>query len=524
MDEEAAPCAVADLGRSRRRVDDVREEHRQHLAVRTAQGVHASDDSCPPFHDFGAGPASAKGGPSKVCGPPRCPRTDFADTLLCMTKTAGTKKISAVIVAALLTAAATPLAGWAHSPHVPVGSPPAGGYSSNNLQWLKHVAVGSVGAPDAPSVFAEGAQRVGDYLYVTENSQGLVIFDIKDAENPVRVGSFSLPVEGAVTAAHVQENERVPTNGKVLLLSQLGDAQYAADNKVARVSRLHVLDVTDKRNPKLRATLSGLGDHTWTCLLDCAWAYSTHGMVLDLRNADAPRVSPVNWFAEVLAQYSGDDPIAGLYGAHHVSEVAPGRVLTAGVPMWFIDARDPETPTLLAHSDPADPAPTHNVDWPRNATDNFIIGINEPGNPGYPRCETRDAFNDAFGADVGVSTWDATTWRKTRRFRHLESYYVRNGTYDDGDPAVGIGVTANMGCGAHFFGIHPTFHNGGLIAEASYAHGLKLLEIDSRGHMTEVGYFLAHGANAADAIWVTGKLLYVFDYQRGIDILRYVDE
>lgn len=432
-----------------------------------------------------------------------------------MTLRAGITKTVIVVVAGLM-ALGIPVVARAHveSVDVPLGRH----YSSSNLRWVKHVPMGSYLSKGTNSVFVEGAQRVGHYLYLADNGQGLLIFDIRDPLNPVRVGEFTLLADGVVTAAHVQENERVATNGKILLLSQLGDGQYADDP--ARASKLHVIDVNDKKNPRLIRSINGIGDHTWTCLLDCTWAYSGSGIVLDLRTPTAPRVSEVNWFREAYRQSGLTDPLRPEFGSHYVTEVAPGRMLAASGPMLFVDATKPEAPKLLATSALGDFSAHHNVDWPRNGNDDFIIGVNEPGNPGFPRCEMRDAIDP----HAVVSTWDASNWRQTGEFQHIDDYAVHNGTYSDGNPAVGVGLTANMGCGAHFFGIHPAFKNGGLIAEASYAHGLKLLDVDSTGHMTEVGYFLADGANAADAIWITPEVVYVLDYQRGIDIVRYVPD
>jgi hypothetical protein len=103
----------------------------------------------------------------------------------------------------------------------------------------------------------------------------------------------------------------------------------------------------------------------------------------------------------------------------------------------------------------------------------------------------------------------------TRRFKLLDRYRVQNGTYAD-VPAVNA-----LGCSAHWFEVHPTWSNGGLMALGYYEHGTHFLKVTNDGQIRRVGYFLPTAGSTSAAYWVTRNIVYAVDYTRGIDILRY---
>ena len=83
----------------------------------------------------------------------------------------------------------------------PAMGPSAGGYSSDNVEFVKNLREVGDGV---------GATVVGNTMFVTSTTH-LTIYDVTDAENPVRTGVFTLNIEF--------ENEEVPTNGKILGIS-----------------------------------------------------------------------------------------------------------------------------------------------------------------------------------------------------------------------------------------------------------------------------------------------------------------
>src|SRR5215208_3080141 len=102
-----------------------------------------------------------------------------------------------------------------------------GGFRSDNVTWLSHDP-GTLGT-------AEGGRLVGRTFFMTNNQQGLFAFDVSDPETPRQVGFLAAP--------HAAENEDVATNGRILLLSQLGDVYHLADGQLQQGSWLNVVDV-----------------------------------------------------------------------------------------------------------------------------------------------------------------------------------------------------------------------------------------------------------------------------------------
>lgn len=361
-----------------------------------------------------------------------------------------------------------------------------GGVSSANVEWLAHYE-------DTFGV-AEGGRLVGRTFFLTNNNQGLFSFDVSTPEAPKQLGHLPL--------VHGAENEDVATNGRILLLSQLGDVYHLTDGVATQGHWLNVIDVRDPANMVVLAQVQGAGDHTWDCLYDCTWAYSSSGHVLDLRDPAQPVLHQGLWRAEIgLADLS-----PGF--SHDVTEVAPGFVMVATTPMLLLDTRDPLKPRIIAKAPEDSENAHHNVVWPRHMADKFIVTASESQHLG--RCETYSSAK--------LQVWEATDWARTGTFVPAGSYKPVNGTQADGNPPASA---TWYGCSAHWAETHPSFHNGGLISGAFYSHGAKLLDVDADGEIAEVGWFLAHGAGASAVYWITDRVLYVADDTRGLDVIRY---
>ena len=332
---------------------------------------------------------------------------------------------------------------------------------------------------------ATGAKVVGKYLYVTSWKS----FSIYDISNPLEPEQLSQTNFGFKF-----ENENVSTNGKIMLFAE------AVPN-----DSLHIWDVEDKTNPTEIAVLQGAGSHTATCILDCKYSYGTYDFVgpegassgatlVDLRDPTKPKELG-HWNEKLKFDK-----------VHDVTEVSPGRVLTASMPISFVDARkDPLRPKALAYGTNLDKR-EHSIVWPRSGKDNFLMSSFETN--GTPRCE----------AGVGAFTvWDATHWKETKDFTVLDEWYITNGTWTDGRP----GVSAPLGCSPHWFEEHPTFNNGGIVAVGFYDHGTRFLEVSDKGKVSEAGYFLPWRGSTSAAYWVTDEIVYSIDYERGLDILKF---
>jgi hypothetical protein len=360
-----------------------------------------------------------------------------------------------------------------------------GGVSSENVEWIEYHA-DTLGT-------AEGGKLVGRTFFMTNNQQGLFAFDVSEPEHPKQVGSLLLP--------HGAENEDVATNGRILLLSQLGDVYHLTDGTSQQGHWLNVIDVRDPANMKVIARVDGAGDHTWDCVLDCTWAYSASGHILDLRDPTQPKLLPNRWREAVSTDIS-----PGF--AHDLTEVAPGMVMAASSPMFLMDAGDPAHPRKIAAAPEDSSNAGHNVVWPRQMADRLMVTASEGSHPG--RCEM-------YGS-AHLAIWDTTGWETSHTWKPLGEYVPVNGTYTDGEPPVSA---TWYGCSAHWAETHPYWYDGGLVAGAFYSHGVKLLDVGADGQPKEIGYFLAHAAGASAVYWITDRVLYVADDTRGLDVIKY---
>jgi hypothetical protein len=162
--------------------------------------------------------------------------------------------------------------------------------------------------------------RVHDgHFYVTDD-RGLTIYDISDPEQPFPTGFWPAPQNPWIP------EEDPDTNGEILLISGYSDLLPYGNQPW---SYLQIIDVSDKSQPVLRSMLPGAKQHTWSCILDCTWAYGNGGLIADLRDPDNPRLSDVRWQQQVTAQ-----GYAFRSSTHDVTEVAPGLVLTSSNPLF----------------------------------------------------------------------------------------------------------------------------------------------------------------------------------------------
>ena len=338
--------------------------------------------------------------------------------------------------------------------------PGPGYFATDNVEWITNIPIET----DSP-----GARLLGKYLYIT-TSRGLSIYDVSKPEAPTQAGFLLMPQ----TPQFGEED--VDTNGKILLIETLGT--------------LNVIDVEDKTNPVVIGEVAS-SEHTVSCVLRCRWAYGSSGTIYDLRNPAKPKVA---------GEWGKGKPASS---AHDVTEVKPGFIVTSSTPLMLLDARkNPAKPKLLASGPSPDSRYMHSNIWPHKMKDKFLL----VGSEGTGNCD------DDEGATF--MTYDATKWRKTKTFRMIDDLGMSNGLPTDGNSLY------NSFC-AHWFETHPSFKNGGLVAMAWYEHGTRLLKVNGKGKISEAGYFLPLGGATSGAYWITDKILYAVDYQRGIDILRY---
>ena len=369
------------------------------------------------------------------------------------------KKLFALLAASLV-AMAVPSAG---------AGPSAGGISSDNVEWITSVPF------DAGT--ASGAEIIGDYMYVS-SWRNFSIYDVSDPLNPVQVSDTPFGFKF--------ENEDIESNGEILIFSEeLPDAS------------LHVWDVEDKSNPVEIAVLDGAGQHTMSCLYDCKWLYGSDGYIIDLRDPRNPKKLDNTWNEGLT-----------ISSPHDVNEVAPGRVLTSSDPMVLLDTTNPAKPKAIATSEPNGEF-IHTSKWPRGAKDRWALSTGETWYPGA------DARCDATSG--GFSTWDTTGWQQKKAFKKVDTYRPPSGTVTNGHLPAGT----TFGCSTHWFEPHPSFKNQGIVAVTFFNHGTHFMRVDKKGMISDEGWFIPHAGNSAAVEWVTDRIVYAIDLQKGFDVLKY---
>jgi len=387
-----------------------------------------------------------------------------------------------------------------------------GGFSSDNVEWIKNVP--------GTAFVASGIH--GNYMYVA-NSRTLHVYDLRKPLAPREVGS--LTYEDSVPSA---SGGTPATNGEILLFPIEVDAErvqreFVTDDGTNAVA---IIDLSTKSRPREvgRVVLpSGRVDMVWECVLDCTWAVGAHsGTILDLRNPRRPKVLPKTLYQFIETR----KPLAPLcaVGActqdgHWIEEVRRGIVLTGTVPMYLVDLRDPRRPRALARSD-GTPYSWGGVSWPEQGGSRYALSFNMGAVYSAPRCELRQANSSL---EAAFATWDTRPWKTDGHATPVDTYELENGIYADGDPAAAWppGIS---GCQPGWFEEHPRYKRNGIVGLTSPGHGVKFLRIGDLGQIDEVGYFLPHaGTPVFDGEWISDQIFYSIDLVRGIDVLRFTE-
>src|SRR3954447_2578256 len=418
---------------------------------------------------------------------------------------------AALVAAATLTFFAA--SAFAQAPG-PDQDPPGSYVTSPNVQYLGsiHYDVGQT----------TGARIIGDKLYVT-SAKNLSIYDISKPESPQLLGTLKMNV--------AWENEEVPTNGKILgiandwfdLMPNYALNSPGPSNLMQVRHCQQLFDVRDPTNIKELPALPGNGDHTSDCAFDCDYLFGNTGNVTDLRGVlDGTTPTRIgDWHAPINAQLK-DRGFKNLASCHHIREIKRDGdselMFAACQPFVFFKITETDLnsknipPQVIDVGANPDGRFVHSVRWPRVGQDKFAFEGGETnftftnGNP-VDSCDHKT--NGAFAV---VQAEPNGTFSQP-----IDEYRPSTGTYVDGNSATHI-----AGCSVHWFQEHPSFHNGGLVALASYDNGVRFLQIKPDGHIVEQGYFQPLGFETSSAKWVPGTdIVYSIDYLRGIDILKW---
>jgi hypothetical protein len=388
--------------------------------------------------------------------------------------------------------------------------PGVGGFMSKNLSYIATLANESPGV--SARVMQIGAVK---RLYVS-SAKNLSVYNITNPELPLLMGTLD---------THNWENEDVTVSkdGKTVLMSDFEGVAY-----------LITITVTDLPGGLVALTPTGYlapgGNHIVDCIDDaCNVVYGSEGKIYDLKDKAKPVLLSTKWTTA-----------AGTTSGHNVTKDASGLVWTDTTPIVALDPSvDPVHPRVVAKSDrtkmtAAKTAYQHNSIRPfadqyqQRAADDIDLSL-KPGEILMGEGETN--FTQTSGASsCGPGNGPFATYNlrnfdkkgsngKTVDFSPIEVFRPINGTYDgDGDAAINA-----LGCSGHWFDVAPTSTPTKILtANGWYEHGTRLFNVDgTNGKISQVGYFQPVVGSASAAYWVDATHVYVVDYARGIDILKY---
>jgi hypothetical protein len=372
------------------------------------------------------------------------------------------------------------------------------GAASDNLTYLGTIPL------DAPGVGARVVTVDGQRRLYVSGIPGLSIYDVTEPATPTLLGHLALP-------NWENEDVSVSADGDWTLVTEFNGTFY-----------LHVLDTRNPRVPLLASTLVlETAGHTSECLdPGCDWVYGSEGQILDLRDKFNPVVLEETW-TELLDLRAG----------HAINIDAAGLATIDTTPLTLADLSDPLNPKVLAQAPEGEQqdnrtAYQHNTlrpaadQWqPRSKKKDQKDPNLRPGELIMGNGETNltGTCNEGSGP---FATWSARDWDTGAPLQVLDVLRPVSGAYDDGDPAINV-----LGCSGHWFSTQTVDGGDQLVAAAWYEHGTRLLRVDGQtGKISQLGFFQPVYGSASAAHWIDDTHIYVVDYGRGIDVLRYDPE
>jgi hypothetical protein len=396
-----------------------------------------------------------------------------------------------------------------------------------------------------------------DFMFAN-GTGGLAVWSLKDPEHPALISTITahdLRVEGDTQDRFWEgENMTVDPQRKLVFLSR--DPRGFGGTLTTGQSGVYIIDVKNPWKPETVVFHPIPAGHTSTCINDCQYLWT---------------VGPYS------TGTPGNDPAW--------SPQPPYALPRGGLPVWVTDIRDyhhPVTSPTPLDTNRFDGATSyvHSVDVDR---DGIAWAAGEGGDRGYwtrgrhwdpvqeeyrvatafdpvpyaggvtqPTDPTRNDFFAFFdhnaqhitqkvgsfdkGELLYITNEDITTCSRAGELKIASL----NGSYDGegwrstpenpfrlqlvghwsvwGKP----GAATSGSCSAHWFTV-----NGNVIAQAWYGQGTRFIDMSDPANPQQVGYFrIPSGtpgvtAGSASASYWHNGLVYVADYNRGVDVLRF---
>jgi len=410
----------------------------------------------------------------------------------------------------------------------------------------------------AAANFIDYGGSLGDFMF-GDGTGGLSIWSLNDPAHPLYVANVTaaqLRVAGDTQDRFYEgENMTVDPKRKLVILSR--DPRGFGGELATGQSGFYVIDVKDPYNPKIVTFHSVPAGHTATCINDCQYLWSvgpyqtgtpgnnpdwfpqkpyeqkrggvpiwvtdisdpahpyTYPTPLDTARFDGETgyVHSVDVDRNGVAWASGEGGVRGYYtvGTHYDPVKQVNRVATAYDPIPYAGGT---TPLVNPSQDNFFGYFDHNA---QHITQK--VGDHPAGDLLYVTNENIIACSVAGELKVVslAGSYNGQGWNSTPQnpFRlNLVGHWSPWGK-------PGSATTGN--CSAHWFTV-----NGNTLVQAWYGQGTRFLDMSDPANPTQVGYFRVPreqgspvtAGSASAAYWHNGYV-YVADYNRGIDTLKF---
>jgi hypothetical protein len=405
-------------------------------------------------------------------------------------------------------------------------------------------------------------ENLGYDMIVANGTPGMSIWSLKDPAHPKYIARVDATAIGAKTGEPTLaqfwegENMTVDSRRKLAFLS-----------KDSGTKGIVTIDVKDPWNPQIVSFQKTPLGHTATCLNDCRFIWQVGGglaksygdkksavAVTDIRDPEHPFT-----YADVFEAAVRRTNVTG--GSTHSVDVDFDGVAwvsgTGGTRGWWTEGLHKDTVTgQMRYATPYDPLPygggpiagtTGDYAFMHNAYHvPQALGDQGPGDTMLITNEyndttcstagrfyiaslkgTRDAENNLPGAPVTAPAVPA-------QMELLSSYSTDgkpgafHGTATSISTRTGASSQATVGdCSAHWFTV-----KGNIVALGNYEQGTRFVDISDPRNPQQVGYFRVPASGAINtpgevissdtaASYWHGDYVYVSDYARGIDVLKF---